>query len=305
MRIFVGLVWILIGLVGCSDGSQPVALPVEEQETVETFSEEETLLEVEEAVETFSEDEPDLEEEQLSFFQESLDLSGYFYGLDGTAVFLLPEKGEYIFREDMADLSFSPFSTFKIFSTLICLKEGIVTSGESRMEYSGQTYWNSQWDEDLNLEESFQRSCVWFYHQMIYRLSQSDVAKHLEAVSYGNCDLSAREGQDPGSDLSGFWLGSSLEITPRQQVAFLAQVFQGETDYEAAQVGLLQDFMATDRPGVFGKTGASSLQSWFVGFFQQDEDAIYFAVFAEDSEKLSVSGKEIALAVIDDWEKLV
>lgn len=288
MKKCLGLLCLLTGLVGCSGGNQSVEVPVEEK-----------------VVEVFSEEAPVFQEEEATFFQESLDLSGYFHGLDGTAVFLLPEKGEFVFHKEMADLPFSPFSTFKIFSTLMCLDEGIVESGESRMEYSGKTYWNAQWNADLNLQESFQRSCVWFYHQMIYKLSPSDVEKHLEAVSYGNCDLSPWEGRDPDSDLSGFWLGSSLEISPRQQVAFLSQVFQGETAYREEHILMLQEFMATDPPNVFGKTGASSVQSWFVGFFEQGEDLIYFAVFVEDSEKLTVTGKEIALSVIDDWENFL
>lgn len=182
----------------------------------------------------------------------TVDFSEYFKGIDGAAVFYTPEEGEYYFNFEKVNTSFSPYSTFKIMSTLIALHEGIVTSAESEMSYNGRNYWNDNWNRQLNLKESFQVSCVWFYHQMIYGIPASQVEKHLIDMNYGNCDLSEWHGNGSNSveELNGFWLNSSLRISPKEQVYFLEQLFEKETLYEENHLLLLKEFMETEDPQV-------------------------------------------------------
>lgn len=104
-------------------------------------------------------------EEIQEFVMRNLDLTEFFQEVDGTAVFYTPQKTEYYFNQEKANIPVSPYSTFKIMSTLIGLYEGVVTSSDSEMSYSGRIYWNENWNQQLTLKESFQTSCVWFYHK--------------------------------------------------------------------------------------------------------------------------------------------
>ncbi|MFI3254189.1 MAG: penicillin-binding transpeptidase domain-containing protein [Eubacteriales bacterium] len=249
--------------------------------------------------------EHDYLEDLTEQYQEiNIDLTEYFKETKGTAVFYTPEIGMYLFNEEKADTYDSPYSTFKIMSTLIGLSEEIVTSSDSKMNYNGTAYWNENWNHDLTLKESFQSSCVWYYHQILYSLSHSVVETHLKEVGYGNCDLSQWNGNESNSvpELNGFWLNSSLKIIPRQQVIFLETIFEKETIYTENQLFLLKDFMKTDVPNVYGKTGSGNQQNWYVGFYLNESDTTYFAILVESDEKLIQTPKEIALSIIKDWD---
>lgn len=96
------------------------------------------------------------------------DYSRYFDGINGCAVFYNSRANTFhIYQEEMASVRVSPCSTFKVISTLIGLEEGLVDSEESRMGYDGTIYENTTWNQDLNLKEAFQKSCVWYYRGRI------------------------------------------------------------------------------------------------------------------------------------------
>ncbi|MFI3250810.1 MAG: penicillin-binding transpeptidase domain-containing protein [Eubacteriales bacterium] len=270
MKIFLCALSLLPLLTSCSqqEEMQP-EIPPTKQEQQEMVEQEETI-------------------EEQGF--EQLDFSEYFTDIDGVAVFYSPHHGEYSTSEEKANTPFSPYSTFKIMSTLIGLDEGVVTSAESKMSYNGTSYWNENWNDDLTLRESFETSCVWYYHQMLYQLTPSVVENHLKSLPYGNFDLSQWEGNGGNSitELNGFWLNSSLKITPKEQVYLLELLFEKETRYQENHV--------------FAKTGAGNHQSWYVGFFESEGETIYFAVFVESDEKLTQTAKDVALLILNDWE---
>lgn len=240
------------------------------------------------------------------FEVKDIDVAEYFSGTEGAAIFYEPSKGEYIYNQEMLDMYFSPYSTFKIFSTLIGLHEEIVLTEDSKMSYNGTIYWNDNWNSDLTLKESFRFSCVWYYHQMLYTLQPSEIEFHLNTVEYGNRDISEWNGNGSNSvpELNGFWLNSSLQITPRQQVYLLEKLFEEETIYQENHLNLVKSFMETEISHIFAKTGAGNKQSWYVGFFEDGADIIYFAVFVISEEKPTKNAKEVAVSIINDWEIL-
>ncbi len=235
-----------------------------------------------------------------------IDLSSYFGETAGCAIFLTSSGQEYVHGGDWIDTRFSPYSTFKIVSTLMGLEEGIVTSAESTMAYDGSTYWYDPWNANLNLAQAFQHSCVWFYHQVIYQLPQQTVQVHLDSLPYGNQDLSQWEGngQNPKPDLNGFWLNSSLKISPREQVLLLRTLFEGETAYAPSHIQLLRDLMATETPTIYGKTGSGSTESWYVGYFEYDSEIVYYATFLSGEDVSGAFARELSFAVIEDWPEV-
>lgn len=66
--------------------------------------------------------------------------------------------------------------------------------------------------------------------------------KKLEEIKYGNCDISNWEGSDinPYKELNGFWLDSSLKISPFEQVKVLAKIFEGESSYDKKSIEILK-----------------------------------------------------------------
>lgn len=174
------------------------------------------------------------------------------------------------------------------------------------MVYSGAQYPVAAWNGNLTLREAFQSSCVWYFRQVIDRVGKVEVAGHLAALDYGNQDISQWEGggQNSSPELNGFWLDSSLKISPLEQVQVLSALFEGRTDYTPDELAVLQSLMLVqeDEGGqIYGKTGTGFGETgWFVGFRQAGEGRTYFAVYLAD-ETHEVSGsdaKEVALNLL-------
>lgn len=233
------------------------------------------------------------------------DYSTYFNGINGCAVFYDYDKNTYTFyNEEQCSTRYSPYSTFKIVAALEGLKTGVLTSENSVMKYSGDTYPFESWNQNLNLKEAFQQSCVWYFRQVIDNVGQETLSEDLEKLNYGNCDVSQWEGNpiNAQSDLNGFWLDSSLQISPIEEVNVISDIFEGKTDYNKEHIAILKNIMKSDVPNIYGKTGTGKDGSaWYAGFYDNNGKNIYFAVHLYDSSKPNIAGanaKEIAVNII-------
>lgn len=243
-----------------------------------------------------------------------LDFKTYFDGINGGAVFFHPTGNEYfLYNESLCEQPSSPCSTFKIISSLIGLHEGEIVPGNS-MSWSGEMYWNDAWNKDIDFQEAFQTSCVWYFREIINRVGEEAMETTLQELDYGNSDISDWEGRlntnNGNRALTGFWLESSLKISPRQQVDVLARIFQGESFFAEEHTKTVKDVMKieTDNTNIalYGKTGMGKkdgkcVDAWFVGFFESEGETIYFAVRLDDPENTTVTStvaKEIAMDII-------
>ena len=81
-----------------------------------------------------------------------VDWSEYFQGLNGTAVVYDASAMRYmVYHPELAETRRSPCSTFKIISSLIALENGILTPEDSTRAWSGEVFWNENWNKDMDL----------------------------------------------------------------------------------------------------------------------------------------------------------
>lgn len=242
--------------------------------------------------------------------EEMLDLRNTFNSINGCAVLYSPSENKYsLYNKDMAEQEVSPYSTFKIISTLIGLHNNIIKDETSTMNYNGTQYLNLEWNGNLTLQTAFQTSCIWYFHQIINSVGEEKVKKELSELKYGNCDVSEWEGSmiNPYKELNGFWLGSSLKISPYEQVKVLSKIFEGESFYDCESVETLKKIMLIEdnkEKKIYGKTGSGSNgEAWFIGFTEKGQQREYFAIYLNDSlqrEQISSSvAKEIAIKIIE------
>ena len=231
-----------------------------------------------------------------------VDYSDSFNGINGCAVFYNPtDKVHNFYNSWLCQEEISPYSTFKIITTLIGLSQNIVTSAESKLGYDGRIHWREQWNKDITLKEAFQESCVWYYEKIVDSLDKDYVQQVLNELQYGNCDISSWDEKEHNT----FWISSSLKISPMQQVEVLCNIFEGKTSFSPSNIELLKDFMLVENNknySVYGKTGsASKRNSWFTGFVEKEDKRTYFAVRLDDeTQELSGSvAKSIALDIVN------
>lgn len=248
---------------------------------------------------------------------EDVDYNDCFDKIKGCAVFYNSNTKVYkMYNKELCEKRSSPDSTFKIISTLIGLENGVINSVDSTMGYDGTIYSNEKWNKDLSLKDAFKESCVWYFRKVIDRIGKSEVQKWLDKLDYGNCDISEWNGNGMNSlpALNGFWLDSSLEISPKEQVDILAKIFEGKTNFSEKNLKILKEVMLAYKDGnvsVYGKTGTGKNvntgnmgNGWFVGMFENNDERYYFAVHLTDEKRKDVWGpkaKEIALNIINKY----
>ena len=249
----------------------------------------------------------------------SADWSEYFNGLNGTAVVYDAANSRYtIYNSDLAETRRSPCSTFKIISSLIALENGIIIPEDSTRVWSGEIFWNEDWNRDIDFSEAFRTSCVWYYRQVIDDIGQDMMQKELTKLQYGNCDISDWEGRlntnNNNRALTGFWLESSLMISPKEQAEVMERIFGDHSDYsektrnELKQVMLVSEQERTDI-SIYGKTGMGKaddivVDAWFTGFAESAEGNLYFCVRLGRTDGMNVSSslaKEIAVQIVSDY----
>lgn len=247
------------------------------------------------------------------------DWSAYFNGLNGAAVVYDISNRRYtMYNRDLALTRNSPCSTFKIISSLIALENEIFVPEDSTRTWSGEIFWNEDWNRDIDFDEAFRTSCVWYYRQVIDDIGMDMMQKELEKLQYGNCDISDWEGRlntnNNNRALTGFWIESSLMISPKEQVEVMERIFgdnsvySEETQSKLKQVMLVSEQEQTDI-SIYGKTGMGTAEdivvdAWFTGFAQGAEGKLYFCVHLGRTDGMDVSSsgaKEIAMQIVSDY----
>lgn len=61
-------------------------------------------------------------------------------------------------------------------------------------KWSGEYFWNEEWNRDIGFEDAFHTSCVWYFRQVVDDIGKERMQEGLDALRYGNCDISDWEG---------------------------------------------------------------------------------------------------------------
>ncbi len=270
---------------GCSDYNRREEKILMENEKEESELKEKSGLEEEPELKEKSGLEEELENERTEGAEiVEAEWSEYFNGLNGTAVLYDVANRRYtVYHDDLASIRRSPCSTFKIISSLTALENGIFEPEDSTRNWSGEIFWNEDWNRDLDFCEAFRTSCVWYYRQLIDDIGKDMMQKELNKLQYGNCDISDWEGRlntnNNNRALTGFWIESSLMISPKEQVEVMERIFGEGSDYseetrnELKQVMLVSE-QEKDDISVYGKTGMGKAEgvvvdAWFTGFAER------------------------------------
>lgn len=247
------------------------------------------------------------------------DFDGYFDGLRGAAVLYDAENEEYtIYNRELAYRRASPCSTFKIVSSCIALENGIIDPEHSTRTWSGEVFWNEKWNRDMDFEEAFRESCVWYFREVIDEIGPERMKEEIYDLLYGNCDISDWDGQlntnNSNPALTGFWIESSLKISPMEQTEVVERIFGEDAVYSADTQKALKEVMLMEEHGqtdisVYGKTGMGKakgivVDAWYTGFAEKGGRRVYFCVYLGengDRNASSQKAKEIAAELLEDF----
>ena len=210
------------------------------------------------------------------------DIAPFFVGYQGT-FFLYDEAADQysVFNEPQSEKRLTPCSTFKIYNSLIALEAGVAPDENMVLPWDGQLRSGPAWNQDHTMVSAIKNSVVWYYQELALRIGPERMQKYLDAIPYGNRDISG--------GITQFWLRSSLQISAKEQVELLRRLYHDQLPFSTANMAIVRRIIiqSEDQGVVFsGKTGAGSVEGvysvgWFVGVVEKDGHRYFFAANLE------------------------
>jgi len=200
-------------------------------------------------------------------------------------------SGKELVRQGTCDQRVGPFSSFKLPLALLGAEAGILTGEhEPRLPYRPEYDAVKRDRKATDPSDWLDNSVLWYSRQITSRLGEPTFSSLVAKLGYGNGDVSGDPGKHNG--LTHSWLGSSLQISPEEQVAFLRRFLLRDLPFSTAAFDLTSLIVPVFEAGewtVHGKTGSGWLRTrssetnrnrplgWFVGWAEMGERRIVFA----------------------------
>ena len=223
-------------------------------------------------------------------------------------------SGATLAKEGHCDERVTPASTFNIVVSLMGYDSGILTDAHTPMMpfKAGYTDYNNSWRQDTDPTQWFKNSVLWFAQQVAAALGAERFQRYIDGFDYGNRDVSGDAGKDNGLSLS--WVGSSLKISPVEQVAFLRKMVRRELPLSPRAYEMTSRIMApvtlSNGWTVQGKTGTAApvrvdgngaiaqQYGWYVGWASKGDRTVVFAHLVLDHTQDRAGGPRARAAVL-------
>lgn len=237
------------------------------------------------------------------------DLSSFFENTEGTFVSYDLKGDRYVrHNEERARRRFSPFSTFKIPSSLIGLETGVIKDAEFTILWDRKKYPPQErstdpfvhWNQNQTLRSAMKHSVVWYYRELAGRVGGQQMKRFVSDFNYGNRDTSG--GLSSPNLFEAFWLRSTLQISADEQVEFLKKFYKEELSVSSRSTKIVKDIILLEETPAYrlsGKTGSGSPGgkplSWFVGYLETKSNVYFFAINIEGADYLASREKRVDL----------
>ena len=204
--------------------------------------------------------------------------------------------GKTLIEEGDCAARTTPASTFKIPLAVIGYDTGFLKDAATPvLSYrKGDPDWGgANWLRDTSPADWMRYSVVWYSQRITRDLGRETLERYLRGFKYGNADLSGDAGFDNG--LERAWIASSLEVSPREQVAFLRGLVNGTLAVGPEALEKAKRIVESRAVGdwtIHGKTGAAFPRradrsfdyahgwGWYVGWAEPNAEMDKTVVFA-------------------------
>ncbi|OHX12475.1 class D beta-lactamase [Chromobacterium sphagni] len=212
------------------------------------------------------------------------------------------DTGDILLRQGNCSERVTPASTFKIPLAVMGYDSGFLKDAHAPALPFRQGYvdWGGDnWRQSTDPTRWLKYSVVWYSQQIAHQLGADTLSRYARAFGYGNADFAGDPGKNNG--LERAWIGSSLKVSPLEQLAFLGKLLKDRLPASPqAQQMTRRIVEQTALPGgwtVHGKTGMAypllrdgaqdqeHPYGWFVGWAERGERRLVFARLIQDDRK--------------------
>ncbi|MRX09219.1 class D beta-lactamase [Pseudoduganella sp. FT25W] len=224
--------------------------------------------------------------------------------------------GQRLRHDGQCDARATPASTFNIVVSLMGYDSGHLIDEHTPLLPYKPTYasWNSEWRADTDPTSWIKYSNVWYAQQVTTKLGDARFQHYIDSFGYGNRDVSGDAGKHNG--LTQSWIGSSLAISPDEQVDFLRKIVNRQLPvsvhaYEMT-ARILNPQTLDNGWTISGKTGTASpvladgrddntrQYGWYVGWATKGARTIVFARMVLDHRQETYAGLRTRQAFLRD-----
>ncbi|WP_100488388.1 penicillin-binding transpeptidase domain-containing protein [Sporolactobacillus pectinivorans] len=229
-------------------------------------------------------------------------LSSYFGKYKGCFV-LLDKNSKKYFISDKSLRGVQrvpPDSTYKIYSALAGLENGVISVQNSTLPWDRKIYSIESWNKEQNLISAIQHSVNWYFQKIDQIVGVEKLRNFYTRIGYGNCDLS--------NSLDSYWFDSTLKISPIEQIQVFQKFFCNCLEFDDQNINQLKSILRISQKHetvLFGKTGTGFTNDkvtngWFIGAVEKKDNTLFFATNIQGNDKASgEKAKEITLQILN------
>jgi beta-lactamase class D len=212
----------------------------------------------------------------------------------GTCVVLLDTKtGATIYQYNSAQVCryrLPPCETFNVVTSLVGLDQGLVTP-KAVFKWDGTPQPVTAWQTNADMAKAWQYQIGWWFQKLATEIARDRYAKALGVMGYGNRDLTG----PPGTFWQGPHAGGGLQLSTREQAAFLQRLYAGQIPLANGAAQTVEALMSGETrntaagPAVMtGQVGSCPSQAdgsrsvgWWVGRLTTPKRDLVFAASIE------------------------
>ncbi|GAB4128298.1 MAG: hypothetical protein Fur0015_02010 [Ignavibacteriales bacterium] len=224
----------------------------------------------------------------------------------GTIVILTCNSEEqFVNNTNLAESTFTPCSTFKIWNSLIALENNLIKSPEEDFyKWDGKEREIKLWNRDMTLKEAFNVSCVPAFQDLARKIGNEKMKQWIDSIKYGDRDIS--------SGIDDFWLTrkdkKSIKISSIEQAQMIKNLLIGKLPFSTSSISVLKELMFARKlktGNLYGKTGSGDIYNnekyknigWYVGFVETKSDTYAFACLVLGENVMGNDAKEIVIKI--------
>lgn len=253
-------------------------------------------------ISTYAADESRYQWESSSENISYVDFSKYFGKYEGSFVLYDLRNDVWSIHDiEHATLRVAPDSTYKIYDALFGLEEGVITPQDSFIAWNGENYPFEAWNADQTLQSAMASSVNWYFQSVDEQLGTASVYDYIKKIGYGN--------ENMRGDFSTYWMESSLEISPVEQVELLIKLQNNRFDFAPENINAVKDAIclsSSDAGTFYGKTGTGrvdgqDVNGWFIGYIETADSTYFFSTnIGADSDATGGNATEITMSILSD-----
>ncbi len=203
-----------------------------------------------------------------------------FEPFDGCAVVYDLNNDSYL-AYHKADITrrFPPCSTYKIYSALNALEQGIISPSDNTLVWDSTEYPFDAWNHNQDLRSAMRASVNWYFDALDRTAGLEELESFYQMIGYGNGTI--------GNRTDHYSNGSSLQISPLEQVELLVKLYRNDFHFDETNIRAIKNAIlleSNDQYKIYGKTGTGNIDGvnvagWFIGFVEQADNTYFFATY--------------------------